>query len=301
MAALQSPRMFITDHIISPPDSPNTLNGGYPQQASQDTGRGFFTAPGRKISGNLIRKRPSTFSDHWSQPRLFYNSLSPIEQQFLIDAIRFETSHISPAIQENVLTQLNKVSHDIAVRVAAAIGLEAPEADDKYYHDNTTAGISIFSEKLPSIATLRVGVLASTTSEDSLSQAEALREAFANDNVTVVTVAETLGDRVDLTYSQAEAIGFDGIIVAEGTDDLFNATIKSTLYPPRRPAQILADGYNWGKPVGFIGGADSVLATLDAAESDEGVYALASVDEIVEEFRDGLATFKFTDRFAIDE
>jgi catalase len=198
------------------------------------------------------------------------------------------------------LTQLNKVSHDIAVRVAKAIGLEAPAADDTYYHDNTTAGISIFSEKLPSIATLRVGVLASTSSDESLSQADALREAFAKDNVTVVTVAETLGERVDLTYSQAEAIGFDGIIVAEGTDSLFNTTTKSTLYPPRRPAQILADGYNWGKPVGFLGGADSVLNTINAAEGD-GVYTVAGVDEIVEEFRDGLATFKFTDRFAIDE
>lgn len=281
-------------------DSPNSLNGGYPQQASQDTGRGFFTAPGRKTSGNLIRKRPSTFSDHWTQPRLFYNSLSAVEQQFLIDAIRFETSHIGPAIQRNVLAQLNKVSHDIAIRVATAIGLEAPEADDKYYHDNTTAGISILNEKLPTIATLRVGVLASTSSEESLSQAKALKEAFANDKVTVITVAETLGEGVNLTYSQADAINFDGIIVAEGTNDLFNATVKSTLYPPRRPAQILADGYNWGKPVGFLGGADAVLATIDATEG-EGVYTIAGVDEIVEKFRDGLATFKFTDRFAIDE
>jgi len=280
--------------------SPNTLNGGYPQQASQDNGRGFFTAPGRKMSGNLVRKRPSTFGDHWSQPRLFYNSLSPVEQQFLIDAIRFETSHIDPAIQENVLTQLNKVSHDVAVRVAQAIGLEAPDEDPTYYHDNTTAGISIFSEKLPSIATLRVGVLASTSSEDSLSQASAVKEAFASDNVTVITVAETLGEGIDQTYSQAEAVGFDGIIVAEGTDNLFNATVKSTFYPPRRPAQILADGYNWGKPIGFIGEADAVLQSTDVSKGD-GVYTVASVDEIVQEVREGLATFKFTDRFAIDE
>lgn len=160
--------------------------------------------------------------------------------------------------------------------------------------------MSIFSERLPTIATLRVGVLASTTSEDSLSQARALREAFAEDGVTVITVGETLSEGVDITYSQADAIGFDGIIVAEGTDTLFNATVKSTFYPPRRPAQILADGYNWGKPIGFLGEAESVLQVTDVSEGD-GVYSLTSVDEIVGEFREGLATFKFTDRFAIDE
>ncbi|RFN52619.1 catalase, partial [Fusarium flagelliforme] len=33
--------------------TPNTLNNGYPAQANQTQGKGFFTAPGRKVSGNL--------------------------------------------------------------------------------------------------------------------------------------------------------------------------------------------------------------------------------------------------------
>lgn len=280
--------------------SPNTLNNGYPQQANQQTGRGFFTAPGRKVGGNLIRKRPSTFGDHWSQPRLFYNSLTPVEQQFVINAIRFETSNLQPTIQKNVLTQLNKVSHDIAVRVAKAIGLEAPAADDTYYHDNTTAGMSIFGSKLPSIATLQVGVLVSHQSAESLKQAAALKEAFNVESVTVITVGETLGNGVELTYSQAEASGFDGIIVAAGTEKLFNATVKNTLFPPRRPAQIVADGYVWGKPLGFLGKADMAKGAAAVIEG-AGVYSSDDTAKIVEEFKEGLAIFKFTDRFALDE
>ncbi|KAJ3565277.1 hypothetical protein NPX13_g7565 [Xylaria arbuscula] len=165
--------------------SPNTLNGGFPQQANQTNGRGFFTAPSRTVSGNLVRGLSSTFNDHWTQPRLFYNSLEPVEQQFLINAIRFETSHLqSTAVKENVLRQLNRISNDVAVRVATALGMKAPAPDNKYYHDNTTAGLSITKDKLPTIATLKVGILASIASNSSaLDQAKQLKERFTADDI----------------------------------------------------------------------------------------------------------------------
>jgi catalase len=75
--------------------SPNTLNKGSPKQANQTNGRGFFTAPNRKASGSLVRTVSSTFADAWSQPRLFFNSLRPVEQQFVVNAMRFETSQLT--------------------------------------------------------------------------------------------------------------------------------------------------------------------------------------------------------------
>ncbi|RGP69654.1 catalase [Fusarium longipes] len=281
--------------------TPNTLNKGYPAQANQTQGKGFFTAPGRKVSGNLVRARASTFSDHWSQPRLFYNSLTKVEQQFLINAIRFETSQLkSETVKKNVLYQLNKVSHDIAVRVAKALGLEAPAANDKYYHDNTTAGVSILENKLPTIATLTVGVLASVNSENSIQQAKAIKKALGEDKVTVSIVGEVLGDDVEVTYSAATAAQFDGIVVASGTDSLFNGTGKSTLFPPGRPTQLVVDGYHWGKPVGFIGAAKAAAQTARVGNG-KGVYFSKDVNSIIEDLKDGLATFKFTDRFPLDD
>ncbi|KAK7430029.1 catalase [Neonectria magnoliae] len=279
--------------------SPNTLNKGYPQQANQTQGKGFFTAPNRKASGNLLRARSSTFSDHWSQPRLFYNSLTEVEQQFLINAIRFETSHLqSEAVKKNVLKQLNKISHDIAVRVSKALGLEAPDADSIYYHDNTTAGISIFGTKLPSIATLTVGILASTDSDQSIEQAKALKKSLEDLDLVVTIVGEVLTDDVGVIYSAAEAISFDGIVVVAGAESLFKK--RSTLFPPGKPAQIVVDGYNWGKPVGFLGIAKSAAETASIGKG-KGVYFENSVDDIVEDFKEGLATFRFTDRFPLDE
>ncbi|KAK0630725.1 catalase [Bombardia bombarda] len=279
--------------------TPNTLNGGFPAQANQTVGRGFFTAPGRTANGGgnggLTRELSDTFDDHWSQARLFYNSLTPVEQQFLINAIRFETSHLTSAtVKQNVLTQLNRISNDIAKRVAVTLGMDAPAPDPTYYNDNVTAGISIFNNTLPTIKTLRVGVLASTAAADSLSQAAALKERLTKDGLVVTVVAESLADGVDQTYSSADATGFDGIVVAKGAEGLFGAGAKaSPLYPAGRPGQILLDGYRWGKPVGTMGSALEALnatgvATTPGVFSEEG----DDVDAFAESFGEGLATFK---------
>ncbi|KAH6624796.1 catalase [Chaetomium sp. MPI-SDFR-AT-0129] len=292
-------------HTNTAPYSPNTLNKGFPQQANQTVGRGFFTAPGRRPSDEYVRLVSPTFNDHWTQPRLFYNSLSAVEQQFLINAIRFETSHVQSAtVKQNVLIQLNRISHDIAVRVASALGLEAPAADDTYYHNNVTESVSVFGSGDIPIATLRVGILASALANNgsSVKQAGELKEALTKDGVVVTVVAERLGDGVDQTYSAADATGFDGVVVAAGAEGLFaaNSTSASTLYPAGRPGQILLDAYRWGKPVGAVGSASGAFKSTSVPTSGKGVYSETAVEDIVKGIEAGLATFKFTDRFPLD-
>ncbi|KAK2064133.1 catalase [Colletotrichum caudatum] len=280
---------------------PNALNKNLPKQANQAEGNGFFTAPGRAVGGTLVREISNTFSDHWSQPRLFYNSLTPIEQQFLVNAIRFETSHIeSEEVRKNVVTQLNRVSNEVAGRVADALGLEKPKPDPQFYHNNSTKGISIFGEKLPTIATLKVGVLTSVAADGSVVQGKQLREAFTASGVVVTIVGERLGNGVDMTYSQADATAFDGVIVTNGAQGLFDGTIKlSALYPLGRPAQLVIDSYRWGKPVGSVGKPLTESAAL-GIRPGTGVFASPDVNAVVAGFKDGLATFRFTDRFATD-
>ncbi|KAL9944342.1 hypothetical protein ACHAQF_003942 [Verticillium nonalfalfae] len=288
-------------HRNKRPYTPNTLNNGSPKQANQTTGRGFFTAPGRTADGGLVRERSETFDDHWSQPRLFYNSLSRVEQQFLINAIRFETSNLeSDDVKRNVLHQLNKVSNDIANRVASFLGLDRLEPDSQYYHDNTTRDISITENRLPTIATLKVGLLSSLRSAESQAQAEALKESLEAEGLVVSIVGETLDGAVDTTYSHASATAFDGIIVTTGAEDLFRLFGSSPLYPSGRPLQVLLDSYKWGKPVGELGSSSRILSNL-GINSTDGVYTSSDASEgFIRNFGEGLATFRFTSRFATD-
>ncbi|KAB5558277.1 catalase 3 precursor [Coniochaeta sp. 2T2.1] len=283
--------------------SPNTLNNGFPAQANETVGKGFFTAPIRKVSGGLTRELSDTFNDHWSQPRLFYNSLLPIEQQFIINAMRFEISHLtSDTVKQDVLAQLNRVSNDVAKRVAVVLGLTAPAPDPTFYNNNASSHFSIFNETLPTVVTLRVGVLASTASSSSLSQAAALKERLGKDGVVVTVVGESLASGVDQTYSAADATGFDGIVVAAGAEKLFDAKTTSALYPTGRPGQILLDGYRWGKPVGALGSANKALESVGIAQTKgEFVNGQGDVEGFVGDFEGGLKVFKYVDRFPLDE
>ncbi|PQE17116.1 Catalase mono-functional heme-containing protein [Rutstroemia sp. NJR-2017a BBW] len=290
--------------------SPNTLNSGSPKQATQSEGRGFFTTPGRSVSGKLVRGISSTFNDHWSQPRLFYNSLFPVEQQFLINAMRFELAQLtSQIVKQNVLIQLNRISHSLAVRVSDVLGLSAPEPDSTYYHDNSTAFVSVFRDSLPSIQGLSVGVLASAGSNVSLAQAAAIVKGFESSGagVNVQVIAEKLVPGVDTTYSAADAALFDSLIAVEGTEGLFTSNssisgkVKSTLYPEGRPARILVDGYRFGKPVGFLAGGREVMSMVGLRADEEGVYNGTDVEALVASIEEGLKKFKFLGRFALDE
>jgi catalase len=227
---------------------------------------------------------------------MFYNSLLPVEQQFLINAIRFETSHLkSTTVKQNALTQLNRISNNVAKRVADALGLPAPAPDPTFYHNNVTAGISIFNQTLPTIATLRVGILASVASPDSVKQAQDLKERLGREKLVVTVVGERMADGVEQTYSAADATGFDAVVVAPGTEKLFGpGAAPSPLFPAGRPSQILLDGYRWGKPVGGLGsGAQALNAT--GVPSTPGVYAGSDAEKFVASLEEGLAKFKVSD------
>lgn len=284
--------------------SPNTLNKASPKQANQTVGRGFFTAPDRKANGNLVRVKSSTFEDVWSQPRLFYNSLVPAEKQFVVNAIRFENANVkSEVVKKNVIIQLNRISNDLATRVARAIGVDAPEPDQTYYHDNTTVGVGAFGHKLQTLAGLKVAVLASVDADQSFSAATALSSEFSDNGLDVVVVAERLAEGVNQTYSASDAIQFDAVVLAPGTEKLFNSTstASSTLYPAGRPLQILTDAFRWGKPVAALGSSSGALKSASIGQEDEGVYVAKRVNsDFASQLEQGLTVFRFLDRFALD-
>ncbi|CAI7579233.1 unnamed protein product [Penicillium bialowiezense] len=289
--------------------SPNTQNGGSPKQANETVGNGFFTSD-RKTSGKLQRSVSTTFEDVWSQPRLFWNSLVPAEQQFVVDAIRFETSNVkSSIVQNNVLIQLNRVSHDLATRVAEALDLDAPAPDASFYHDNTTAHIGAFGQKLKKLDGLKVGVLASVSNKTSIAQGTKLASLLKSAGVDVVVVAERLIDNVDQTYSASDAIQFDAVVVADGAEGLFGGKSftgkpskgAASLFPAGRPLDILLDAFKFGKPVAALGGGKAALRTGQISSERDGVYVAGSVgDSFAKDVKEGLRTFKFLDRFALD-
>ncbi len=71
-----------------------------------------------------MRERSPSFGEYYSQPRLFWNSQTAIEQQHIIGAYSFELSKVArPYIRERVLDHLLRIDVTLAQGVAANLGI----------------------------------------------------------------------------------------------------------------------------------------------------------------------------------
>ncbi|MDB5805359.1 MAG: catalase [Betaproteobacteria bacterium] len=105
---------------------PNSLAGGCPFQAGMKTG---FTSVPEFERGDKVRGKPEKFAEHYRQATLFFKSQTPVEQQHIINAFRFELTRVQvPAIRKRMLSILANVDNTLVAGVAAGLGMEVPEA-----------------------------------------------------------------------------------------------------------------------------------------------------------------------------
>ena len=72
------------------PYRPNSLDGGCPFLAGAGLGRVHRRAGGSSPRPSRSGSHPASFDDHFSQARLFFRSLTPVEQDHVIQAYTFE-------------------------------------------------------------------------------------------------------------------------------------------------------------------------------------------------------------------
>jgi len=107
---------------------PNSLGGGCPFQAGA---AGFVSFP-QPVEEDKVRGKPEKFAEHYLQARLFFESQTPVEQNHIIGAFRFELSKVTvPAIRERMVASLRNVSKPLAEAVAAGLGIALPDAIPK--------------------------------------------------------------------------------------------------------------------------------------------------------------------------
>ncbi len=106
---------------------PNSLaEHGEPGGPREDPDGGFrsFRQP---VEETKVRLRAETFADHYSHARLFYRSLTEIEQAHLASALVFELSKVVlEPVRLRVLANVQNVDADLAKRVAAGLNMDLP-------------------------------------------------------------------------------------------------------------------------------------------------------------------------------
>jgi catalase len=108
---------------------PNSLAGGCPFQAGAQ--QGFVSVPLRikDREQDKVRAKPEKFADHYTQATLFFESQTPVEQDHIANAFRFELSKVTvPAIRARMVASLRNASEALAKKVGMGLGM-APLPD----------------------------------------------------------------------------------------------------------------------------------------------------------------------------
>ncbi|HMA44872.1 MAG TPA: catalase [Gemmatimonadales bacterium] len=243
--------------------SPNTLAGGCPHLASG--AQGGFVSYAERVDGHKIRARSPSFSDHYSQATLFYNSLSPVEKQHLVEAACFELGKVAhPAIREHVVAQFAEVDHGFAAQVAARLGLIAPPAPSRPNAGRTAPNLSQLDFPAPSVATRRVAVLVGDGVEGS--DLERVKAGLAAHGVVVEVVGPQARSvqasdggsvAVDKALSTVASVMYDAVVVPGGKASVEALSQQGTA------RHFMAEAFKHGKTVGALGDGIALLAGLD--------------------------------------
>ncbi len=112
---------------------PNSISGGCPFQAK--ISEGGFSSYQERIDAKKIRDRSESFSDHFSQATLFYNSQTEPEQNHIINAFTFELGKVERHyIRERMVGILSRVDKNLEASVAANLGIQVTEPERPLNH-----------------------------------------------------------------------------------------------------------------------------------------------------------------------
>ena len=109
---------------------PNSLGDAGEDQGPRANTQGFQSLANLgEVTSEKRRVRAETFSDHFSQPRLFYKSQSEVEKTHIVSAIVFELSKVQlQHVRLRVLGQMRNIDETLASRIADGLGIDLPRA-----------------------------------------------------------------------------------------------------------------------------------------------------------------------------
>jgi catalase len=311
---------------------PNTLGLGCPVLATESTG-GYVNYP-EPVEGPKIRRRSEKFKDYFSQARLFFSSMSPIEKQHMIDAARFELGRVeSPVVRQRMVALFDLVDRELATAVAERIGVTPPTGAGVEIRDasgvvlqrqepavedgrwiEVSPALSQMNRVKNSIKSRRVAVLVAAGFDGAQLQtvkagleAQGAHPDVVSLGLGLVNAADGTPVPVDKTSQVAASVQYDAVFVPGGA-----ASVEALRQMPE-VAVFLAEAIRHGKAVGVIGEAVQLLSDAlgrgvgatgngdDGSGGDGSLGIIASADgsnlaAFVEQFVSAIAQHRFPQR-----
>ena len=301
---------------------PNTIGGGCPMQASSLAGG--FASYAERLEGLKVRARSEKFFDHFSQATLFVNSQTPAEKDHMVEALRFELGKVERIpIRERMLGLLDRVDHDLAMRVAEGLGYDAIPAIETPVNRSIPAdgkpedfeprqlaktigkspALSMESTPKKSIVTRRIAVLAADGVDAGA--VNRVRKALEDDGAMVKLVAPRLGQlktdegnlEIDFSLLTTSSVLFDALYVPGGAKSI------AALVSERDAITFVTEMFRHCKPIAADGKGADLLRECPGLFDGEGrapegvVIAKKGADDaFARKFIDAIRQHRFWDR-----
>ena len=293
------------------PYRPNSLDGGCPFLAGADTGA-YIETPVRVPEATKVRQAPESFSDHFSQPRRFWLSMSAVEREHIIAAYTFELGKCyEQAIKERGLQVLANIDAELCAGVAEGLGLPAPEPTVPLAEVEPSPALSQVGQSWPTDGRL-IGIV--TGPDGDLDGVRAVREAVLGAGMVSLVIAPTggkLGEgddavTVQRTFVTARSIEFDALLVAgapAAASDAYGSRDAKAL-PAGAPGTVdprvsllLSEAFRHGKSIGAWAGGDAALEAVGIPVDAPGVVVGQSGTSVLEQLQELMSEHRAWDRF----
>lgn len=258
----------------------NGLAGNSPSPASEkEGGYAHYT---EKVDGRKIRARSESFKDHFSQASMFWNSMSDVEKDHIVQAFQFELGKVkTKEIRQQIVDLYSQVDGVLAARIAEGIGANPPA-------DPSPNGVKLSSPALSMENTVKtpqtrkVAVLAGNGFQDA--ELSRLTAALKEAGVTAELVSPKLGaltsekgTALEPNHSllTADSVLFDAVYVAGGVSsvnelrmDSKAAVFLQEAFLHYKPIAATAEGIDLLRAAGINFTAPGVVTAKDAEDID---------------------------------
>ncbi|MBQ1056365.1 catalase [Micromonospora sp. C32] len=292
-------------HAGVAPYRPNSLDGGNPFPAG-DREHAFVDTPVTVAEAPKVRAAPASFDDHYSQVRLFWQSMSPVEKEHIIRAYTFELGKCyHQAIKERQLQCLANVDPVLCEQVAIGLGLPVPQPTVPFADVQPSPALSQVGREWPADGRM-VGIVVDAQG-DMNDVHEVRRAVFAAGMVPLLIAAHggtVDGLPVQRTFATGRSVEFDAVLLAgapapapdalPARDAKAGAAGSSTVDP--RVLLLVEEAWRHAKVIGAWGAGAEVLNQAGVTGTP-GVVTGGSGAEVLTEVQRLMAAHRVWERF----
>jgi len=232
----------------------NSLQNNTPNPVPRE--QGGYEHYQEKVDGRKIRARSEGFKDHFSQARLFWNSMTPVEKEHIVKAFCFEVGKVqSMDVRKQVVEMFAHVSHELAATLAKKVGVTTTiDTIPEETNTKQSPAVSMYTNPVRFVETKKVAVIANEQ-YDVMPAIKALEAA----GIVVEVISDHQGQLNDVTsdhtFDTASPVLYDGLVVAATFEDA---------QTQRKVETFIDEVYNHYKAIGYTH-EDFVLAAYSEA------------------------------------